>query len=75
MVQVAEPQIVPPVFDTMAPLEGNVPPNTEILWPACWFTMAPLTDGSIGIGNIDWEPHEIPAHGSAVVSLKLNDVR
>lgn len=54
---------------------GNVPP-TRVKLPATGVTPAAVTFGSAGIASVEFGPlHVRPAHGSAVATVRLKDVR
>lgn len=74
-VQDASPQRSPE-FVITAPLAGNVPPSMRMDWAATWVTPAAVTRESMGMGSVDTgAEHVIPAHPSAVVSVRATEVR
>jgi hypothetical protein len=65
-----------PEFAMLAPLAGNVPPSMRIDWAATCVTPAAVTRESMGMGRVDTGvEHVMPAHPSAVVSVRATDVR
>jgi len=65
-----------PVFAMDAPGAGKVPPSMRKAWPGTWVTPRPVTSESMGIGSVDTGAAQVtPAHGSAVVSVRLTPVR